>query len=135
MNIIYGYDVPYSEALVMSKLHKLSDHRSYLCDDFFKKILLNSNDKLHGLLPNNISVISSLRNKRNFTIIKAFQRILNNSKQAIYPQNIKKLIKMCGNVCRSSRFETDRPFFAENISAPHKYCFQFRFVRITLIIV
>ena len=36
MNIIYGYDVPYSEALVMSKLHKLSDHRSYLCDDLFK---------------------------------------------------------------------------------------------------
>ena len=68
MNIIYGYDVPYSEALVMSKLHKLSDHRSYLCDDFFKKILLNPNDKLHGLLPYNISVISSLRNKRDFTI-------------------------------------------------------------------
>ena len=68
MNIIYGYDVPYSEALVMSKLHKLSDHRSYLCDDFFKKILLNPNDKLHGLLPYNISVISSLRNKRDFAI-------------------------------------------------------------------
>ena len=66
MNIIYGYDVPYSEALVMSKLHKLSDHRSYLCDDFFKKILLNPNDKLHGLLPYNISVISSLRKKRDF---------------------------------------------------------------------
>ena len=49
MNIIYGYDVPYSEALVMSNLHKLSDHRSYLCDDFFKKILPNPNDKLHGL--------------------------------------------------------------------------------------
>ena len=69
MNIIYGYDVPYSEALVMSKLHKLSDHRSYLCNDFFiKKILLNPNDKLYGPLPYNISVISSLRNKRNFTI-------------------------------------------------------------------
>ena len=68
MNIIYGYDVPYSEALVMSKLHKLSDHRSYLCDDLFKKILLNPNDKLHGLLPYNISVIFSLRNKRDFTI-------------------------------------------------------------------
>ena len=26
------------------------------------------NNKLHGLLPYNISVISSLRNKRNFTI-------------------------------------------------------------------
>ena len=68
MNVIYGYDVPYSEALVMSKLHKLSDHRSYLCDDFFKKFLLNPNDKLHGLLPYNSSVISSLRNKRDFTI-------------------------------------------------------------------
>ena len=68
MNIIYGYGVPYSEALVMSKLHKLSHHRSYLCDDFFKKILLNPSDKLHGLLPYNISVISSLRNKRIFTI-------------------------------------------------------------------
>ena len=68
MNIIYGYDVPYSEALVMSKLHKLSDHRSYFCDDFFKKILLNPNDKLHGLLSYNISVIFSLRDKRNFTI-------------------------------------------------------------------
>ena len=31
--IIYGYDVPYSEALVMSKLHRLSDHRRHLCDD------------------------------------------------------------------------------------------------------
>ena len=36
LNIIYGYDVPYSEALVMSKLHKLSEHRSHLCDEFFK---------------------------------------------------------------------------------------------------
>ena len=51
-NIIYGYDVPYSEALVMSKLHiKLSEHRSHLCDEFFKKIVMNPNDKLHGLLP------------------------------------------------------------------------------------
>ena len=49
-------------ALVMS----IGNVRS--CDDFFKKILLNPNDKLHGLLPYNISVISSLRNKRNFTI-------------------------------------------------------------------
>jgi hypothetical protein len=32
LNITYGYDVPYSEALVISKLHKLSDHRSHLCD-------------------------------------------------------------------------------------------------------
>jgi hypothetical protein len=60
LNIIYGYDVPYSEALVMSKLHKLSDHRSYLCDEFFNKIVMNPNDKLHGLLPYNPSVISSL---------------------------------------------------------------------------
>ena len=67
MNIIYRYYVPYSEALIMSNLHKFSDHRSYLCDDFFKKILLNPNDKLHGLLPYNTSVISSLRNKRDFT--------------------------------------------------------------------
>ena len=67
LNIIYGYDVPYSEALVMSKLHKLSEHRSHLCDEFFKKIVMNPNDKLHGLLPYNLSVISSLRNKRNFT--------------------------------------------------------------------
>jgi hypothetical protein len=49
LNIIYGYDVPYSEALVMSKLHKLSDHRSHLCDEFFNKIVTNPNDKLHGL--------------------------------------------------------------------------------------
>ena len=68
MNIIYGYDVPYSEALVMSKLHRLSDHRRHLCDEFFNKIVMNPNDKLHGLLPYNLSVISSLRNKRNFTI-------------------------------------------------------------------
>ena len=68
LNIIYGYDVPYSEALVMSKLHRLSDHRSHLCDEFFNKIVMNPNDKLHGLLPYNLSVISSLRNKRNFTI-------------------------------------------------------------------
>jgi hypothetical protein len=44
-----GFDVPYSEALVMSKLHKLSDHRSHLCDEFFNKIVTNPNDKLHGL--------------------------------------------------------------------------------------
>ena len=68
LNIIYGYDVPYSEALVMSKLHKLSEHRSHLCDEFFKKIVMNPNDKLHGFLPYNLSVISSLRNKINFTI-------------------------------------------------------------------
>ena len=68
MNIIYGYDVSYSEALVMSKLHKLFDHRSYLCDDFFKKIILNPKDKIYGLLPNDISVTSSLKNRRNFTI-------------------------------------------------------------------
>ena len=68
LNIIYGYDVPHSEALVMSKLHRLSDHRSHLCDEFFNKIVMNPNDKLHGLLPYNLSVISSLRNKRNFTI-------------------------------------------------------------------
>ena len=61
--IIYGYDVPYSEALVMSKLHRLSDHRSHLCDEFFNKIVMNPklhNNKLHGLLPYNLSVISSL---------------------------------------------------------------------------
>ena len=42
----------------MSKLHKLVNHRSYLCDDFFKKIVLNPKHKLDGLLPYN-SVISS----------------------------------------------------------------------------
>ena len=80
-------------------------------------------------------LFSATISTENDNTIKAFQRILNNSKQAIFPQNTKKLIKMCGNVCRSSRFETDRLFFAENVSAPHKYFFQFRFVRITLMMV
>jgi hypothetical protein len=31
-------------------------------------MVMNPNDKLHGLLPYNLSVISSLRNKINFTI-------------------------------------------------------------------
>jgi hypothetical protein len=53
---------------IMSKLHKLSEHRSYHCEKFFNKIVMNPNDKLHGLLPYNQSVISSLRGKRNFTI-------------------------------------------------------------------
>ena len=43
-------------------------HRRHLCDDFFYKIVMNSKDKLHELLPYIHSKVSSLRNKRMFTI-------------------------------------------------------------------
>ena len=68
LNIIYGYDISYTEALKMSELPKLSDYRSHLCDDFLNKIAMNPKDKLHELLPYNHSKVSSLRNKRMFTI-------------------------------------------------------------------
>ncbi len=53
MKIIYGCDVPHADALELSGLPGLSDHRSYLCDEFFNKVVANPNDKLHELLPYN----------------------------------------------------------------------------------
>ena len=49
LNIIYGYDVPYSEALVMSKLHKLAEHRSHLCI-YYKTILAEVLEKFSQFL-------------------------------------------------------------------------------------
>ena len=49
----------------MSQLHRHSDHRSHRCD----VIEMNQSDKLHGLPPYSLSATSSLKNKRNFTII------------------------------------------------------------------
>ena len=58
-----------TETFEMSQLHRHSDHRSHRCDDFFNVIEMNQSDKLHGLPPYSLSATSSLKNKRNFTII------------------------------------------------------------------
>ena len=59
-----------TETFEMSQLHRHSDHRSHRCDDFFNEIVMNQSDKLHGLPPYSLSATSSLKNKRNFTIIQ-----------------------------------------------------------------
>jgi hypothetical protein len=49
MCIIYGYDVSYKDALTNSGLSNLHQRRSELCRNFFNKLLMNSEDKLHVL--------------------------------------------------------------------------------------
>ena len=63
------HDLSYEEALAKSGLSNLYQRRSELCQTFFYKIFLNSEDKLHALLPFNVSKPSvTLRKNRTFTI-------------------------------------------------------------------
>jgi hypothetical protein len=69
MCVIYGYDVSYKDALTNSGLSNLYQRRSELCRNFFNKLLMNSVDKLHALLPFNVSQSSvTLHKNRTFTI-------------------------------------------------------------------
>ena len=45
--IIYGYNLSYKEALAKSGLSNLYQRRSELCQTFFNKIFINSEEKLH----------------------------------------------------------------------------------------
>ena len=68
MGIIYGYNLSYKEALAKSGLSNLYQRRSELCQTFFNKFFVNSEDKLHDLLPFNVSKPSvTLRKNRTFT--------------------------------------------------------------------
>ena len=65
MGIIYGYDLSYKEALAKSGLSNLYQRKSELCQTFFNKIFVNSEDKLHALLPSNVSkLLVTLRKNR-----------------------------------------------------------------------
>ena len=69
MCIIYEYDLSYKETLAKSGLSNLYQRRSKLCQTFFNKFFINSEDKLHALLPFNASKPSiTLRKNRAFTI-------------------------------------------------------------------
>ena len=71
MCIIYEYDVLYKDALTNSGHSNLHQRRSELCRNFFNKLLMNSEDKLHALLPFNVSQSSvTLRKNRTLTILR-----------------------------------------------------------------
>ena len=56
----------YNEALVESRLTKLSDRRQELVDKLFKNFLQNEQNKLHELLPARNTCTFNLRNMRKF---------------------------------------------------------------------
>ena len=69
MCIVYGYDFSYKEALAKSRLSNLYHCRSELCLTVFDKIFINSEDKLHAVLPFNANKPSvTLCKNRTFTI-------------------------------------------------------------------
>ena len=47
LRIIYGYELPYDEALSLSGLETLFQCRERHCKTFFEKIMLNKSDNLH----------------------------------------------------------------------------------------
>lgn len=92
MKIIYGYDTSYNSALEQAGINKLSDCRQLLCNKFFSKVIANSADRLHDLVPYNEHQRNYLRNVRPFTIpvckTNRFKKSFLISSSLFYSKNI-----------------------------------------------